>query len=106
MLSTATRIGLWLAATSIVAIGAIAVGDDRYEDIDSALAKACTGQASSRQLDNALFNSRARTDSGADPICTPPEKDDGPDGVMLSHAPKARSEGTQLGFFGGEPRRR
>jgi hypothetical protein len=106
MLSTATRISLWLGATSIVAIGAIAIGNDRYEDVDSALAKACTGSAPTRQLDNALFNSRARTDSGADPICTPADKDDDLAGVVLSHSPNARAEGKQLGFFGDEPRRR
>jgi hypothetical protein len=98
MLSTTARVSLWLTATSIVAIGAIAVGNDRYEDVDGALAKACTGSAPTRELDNALFNSRARTDSGADPICTPPDKDGDFDGVVLSHSPNVRAEGTQSGF--------
>jgi hypothetical protein len=92
MLSSITRIGLWLGATLIVAVGAIAIGNDRYDDVDGALAKACAGSAPTRQMDNALFNARARSDSGADPICAPPQKDDDFDGVMLSHSPGARAE--------------
>ena len=106
MLSSTTRISLWIGATLIVAVGAIAIGNDRYDDVDGALAKACTGSAPTRQMDNALFNARARSDSGADPICAPPEKDDDFDGVMLSHSPGARAESTQFGLFGEQPRRR
>jgi hypothetical protein len=97
---------LWIGATAIVAVGAIVIGNDRYDDVDGALAKACTGSAPTRQLDNALFNARARSDSGADPICAPPEKDDEFDGVMLSRSPSAHAGATQLGFFGDEARRR
>jgi hypothetical protein len=106
MLSSIIRMSLWIGATSIVAVGAIAIGNDRYDDVDGALAKVCSGSAPSRQLDNALFNVRARSDGGADPICAPPEKDDDFDGVMLSHSPRARARASQLGFFGDEARRR
>jgi hypothetical protein len=106
MLNSITRFALWLGATSIVAVGAIAIGNDRYADVDGALAKACAGSAPTRQMDNALFNARARSDSGADPICAPPQKDDDFDGVMLSHSPGARAESTHFGHFGDEPRRR
>ncbi len=104
MLSSTTRVALWIGATLIVAVGAIAIGNDRYDDVDGALAKACAGSAPTRQMDNALFNARARSDGGADPICAPPEKDDDFDGVMLSHSPGARAESTPLGFIGDEPR--
>jgi hypothetical protein len=90
---------------NIVAIGAIVIGNDRYDDGGEALAKACTGSAPSRQFDNALFNARALSDGGADPICSPPEKDDDFDGVMLSHSPNARTDATQVGLFGGETQR-
>jgi hypothetical protein len=106
MLSSTTKVALWIGATLIVAVGAIAIGNDRYEDVDGALAKACAGSAPTRQMDNALFNARARSDSGADPICSPPEKDDDFEGVMLSHSPGARTESTHFGHFGDEPRRR
>jgi hypothetical protein len=94
MLSSIIRMSLWIGATSIVAVGAIAIGNDRYDEVDGALAKACSGSAPSRQLDNALFNARARSDSGADPICAPPEKDADFDGVMLSHSPSERARAT------------
>jgi hypothetical protein len=92
MLSSTIRMSLWIGATSIVAVGAIAIGNDRYDDVDGALAKACTGSAPTHQLENALFNARSRSDSGADPICAPPEKDDDFDGVMLSHLPLAPAD--------------
>jgi hypothetical protein len=92
MLSSIIRMSLWFGATSIVAVGAIAIGNDRYDDGDGALAKACTGSAPTHQLDNALFNARARSDSGADPICAPQEKDDESDGVMLSRLPSAPAD--------------
>src|ERR1700733_10475798 len=92
MLSSMIRMSLWLGATSIVAVAAIAIGNDCYDDADGALAKACTGSAPTHQLDNALFNARARSDSGADPICAPPEKDDDFDAVMLSHSPSTSAD--------------
>ena len=91
-MSSKIRLSLWLGATTIVAVGAIAIGNDRYDEVNGALAKACAGSAPSRQLDNALFNARARSDSGVDPICAPPAKDDDFDGVMLSHLPSAPAD--------------
>jgi hypothetical protein len=74
---------LWMTATIVIAIGAIAIADDRFEEAGAQVA--CSGQAS-RQLDNTLFTARALSQSGADPVCTPPDKDDDDfDGVMLSH---------------------
>ena len=105
MLSSIIRMSLWLGVTSIVAVGAIVIGNDRYDDVDGALAKACSGPAPSRQLDNALFNVRARSDSGADLICAPPEQDDEFDGVMLSRSPSARAGATQTSADLGSTRR-
>ena len=79
------KIVLGFGITLIVAVAAIYVGNDRYDDVDGAVAKACAGGAMSAQLENALFSSRARSDSGSDPICLPPEKDDDIDvAAMLS----------------------
>jgi hypothetical protein len=97
---------LGIGITLIVAVGAIAIGDDSYDDVDGALAKACAGAATSHQLENALFNARARSDSGFDPICSPPENDDDFDGVMLSHSPSIRDGAPRFGAFGPEGRRR
>jgi hypothetical protein len=93
MLSSITRIVLWIGATLIVAVGAISIGNDRYDDVDGALAKACAGSATTPQLENALFSVRARSEGGSDPICAPPEKDDDFEGVMLSHGPNSRGPG-------------
>jgi hypothetical protein len=106
MTSSTTRSMLGIGVTLIVAVGAIAIGDDRYDDADGALAKACAGAATSHQLENALFNTRARSNGGFDPICSPPENDDDFDGVMLSHGPSIRDDATRIGAFGAEGRRR
>jgi hypothetical protein len=106
MTSSTTRSMLGIGVTLIVAVGAIAIGDDRYDDVDGALAKACAGVATSHQLENALFNARARSDGGFDPICSPPENEDDFDGVMLSHSPSTRDGATGFGAFGAEGRRR
>ena len=78
------RTTLRIAATLILAIGAIAITDDRFDEAGAQLA--CTGPVS-RQLENTLFTARALSQSGEDPVCTPPTKDDDGDfaGVMLSH---------------------
>ena len=86
------RVILWIAATLVVAIGAIAIGNEGIDETD--VRSACTGHAASRQLEHTLFTARALSFSGADPICTPPDNDDDVDGVMLSHSPRFRLEGT------------
>jgi hypothetical protein len=86
MIGSTTRLILRLGATLIVAVGAIAIGNDRYDDVEGALAKACAGATTTPQLENALFNARARSD----PICSAPENDYDSDGVMLSHSPSIR----------------
>ena len=79
------RTAVWLGATLAIAVGAIAISDDRFDETGAQLA--CTGPVS-RQLDNALFTARGLSQSGEDPVCTPPAADtddDDFDGGMLSH---------------------
>ena len=99
------RTCLWMLATLGIAAAAIAIEDDRFPEMETQVA--CTGQPTSRQLDNTLFTARALSQSGADPVCTPPDQDaDDLDGVMLSHRRGSRFESPELGFFGYQPRRR
>lgn len=102
MTSSTTRLALGIGVTLIVAVGAIAIGDDRYVDADSAIARACTGAATTPELEHALFNARARSEGGFDPFCSPPENDDDSNGAMLSRSPRV----TRIGAFGAEDRRR
>ena len=96
---------LWMLAILVIAVGAIAIGDDRFTEAETQVA--CTGRPISRQLDNTLFTARALSQSGADPVCTPPVHDeDDLDGAMLSHRRGSRFESPELGFFGYQPRRR
>jgi hypothetical protein len=93
-----------LAALGLAA-GAIAIEDDRFPETETQVA--CTGQPTSRQLENALFTARALSQSGADPVCTPPDHDaDDLDGVMLSRRRGSRFGSPELGFFGYQPPRR
>jgi hypothetical protein len=87
MTNSTTRLILGIGLTLLVAGGAIAIGNDRYDGVNAALAKACAGEVTTPQLQNALFNARARTESGFDPICSPPRDDDDFDGAMLSRSP-------------------
>jgi hypothetical protein len=84
MMGSTTRVILGIGVTLIVAVGAIVIGNDRYDDVDGAVAKACAGAVTTPQLENALFNARARSDSGSDPVCSPPANDDDLEGAMLS----------------------
>ena len=99
------RIILWMLAASGLAAGAIAIGDDRFTEAETQVA--CTGQPISRQLDNTLFTARALSQSGADPVCTPPDHDgDDLDGAMLAQRRGSRFESPEPGVFGYQPRRR
>jgi hypothetical protein len=100
------RTCLWMLGTGLVAAGAIAIGNDRFPETETQVA--CTGGAMSRQLDNTLFTARALSQSGADPVCTPPDRnnDDELDGVMVSHHRGSHFESPELRFFGYQPRRR
>jgi hypothetical protein len=103
MTSSTTRLALGIGVTLIVAVGAIAIGDDRYVDADSAIARACTGAATTPELEHALFNARARSEGGFDPFCSPAENnDDDSDGAMLSRSPSV----TRIDAFGADNRRR
>jgi hypothetical protein len=92
MFSSVARVFTGVAITMVVAVGAIAVGNDRYVDTGDALAQACAGKPATQELENALFNVRARSDGGMDPICAPAVVDDDIDGegAMLSRAPGSR----------------
>jgi len=79
------KISVWIAVTLLIAIGAIALGNDDFDEGDARVA--CNGPAVSRKLQNALFTARALSISGTDPICSPPENDDDTDAVMLSRSP-------------------
>jgi hypothetical protein len=106
MTSSTTRSVLGIGLTLLVAVGAIAIGNDRYDDVEGSLAKACAGARTTPQLENALFNARARTDGGFDPICSPPQNDDDFDGAMLSRSPGIRDGATRIGESGAEGHRR
>jgi hypothetical protein len=98
------RTCVWMLATLVIAVGAIAIGNDRFTEAETQVA--CTGQPISRQLDNTLFTARALSQSGADPVCTPPDHDeDDLDAAMLSHR-HGRFDSPGPGFFGYQPRRR
>jgi hypothetical protein len=103
MTSSTTRLVLGIGLTLLVAVGAIAIGNDRYDDVNAALAKACVGEPTTPQLENALFNARARTDGGFDAMCSPPRNDDdADDGAMLSRNPSIPDGGARIGAFGPE----
>jgi hypothetical protein len=104
MIHATSRLVLGIGLTLIVAVAAIVVGDDRYDDVD-ALAGACAGAVKTRQLEHALFNMRARSEGGLDPICSPPEYDDDSDAVMLSRSPGNPEGRRRLGAFGERARR-
>jgi hypothetical protein len=57
------------------------------------------------QLEHALFNIRARSEGGFDPICSPSEYDDDSDALVLSRSPSNPEGPGWLGAF-GEGRRR
>jgi hypothetical protein len=85
MMSITTKTILGFSITLIVAVAAIYLGNDRYDELEGAVTRACAGGAMSPQLENALFSLRARSDSGSDPVCLPPEKNDDIDvAAMLS----------------------
>lgn len=92
MFSSMAKLVSGVAITMVVAVGAIAVGNDRYVDTGDALTRACAGKPGTRELENALFNLRARSDGGMDSICAPAVVDDDidGDGALLSRAPGSR----------------
>ena len=104
MIHSTTRLILGFGLTLIVAAAAIAVGDDRYDDVD-ALAGACAGAVRTPQLEHALFNIRARSEGGFDPICSPPEYEDDSDAVVLSRSPSNPAGPRRLGVSGERSRR-
>jgi len=104
MIQSTTRLILAIGLTLIVAVAAIAVGDDRYDDVD-ALAGACAGKERTPQLEHAMFNIRARSEGGSDPICSPSEYDDDSDAVVLSRSPSNPAGPRRLGVLGERPRR-
>ncbi|MBV8806418.1 MAG: hypothetical protein JO042_15280 [Sinobacteraceae bacterium] len=87
-MSITTKAILGFGITLIVAVAAIYLGNDRYDELEGAVTRACAGGAMSPQLENALFSLRARSDNGSDPVCAPSEKDDDIDvaAALLPHA--------------------
>jgi hypothetical protein len=100
MISSTAKAILGIAITMGIAAGAVAVGNDRYVDVEGGLARACAGHPDTPQLENALFNVRARSDGGADSICAPAVVDDDLDGAILSHNPGNRNNAARLGMTG------
>ena len=96
MMHATARLILGIGVTLIVAVAAIVVGDDRYDDVD-ALARACGGAVRTPQLEHALFNMRARSEGGLDPICSPSEYDDDADDVVLFRGPMSPEGPRRLG---------
>jgi len=77
------KIALWILATVAIAIAAIAIADDNFEESSAELA--CTGHPG-RKLENALFTARALSQSGTDPVCTPIDRNDtDSEAPMVSH---------------------
>ncbi|MGB9330105.1 MAG: hypothetical protein WCB10_04990 [Steroidobacteraceae bacterium] len=60
---------LAIALMFSVVTGAVISGGSRPEEADGSLAQACAGTRIDHQLDNALFNVRAQSNGGSDPIC-------------------------------------
>jgi hypothetical protein len=100
MIKSAAKAILGIAITMGIAAGAIVIGNDRYVDTDGAFAQACAGKPATPQLENALFNSRARSDGGMDAICAPAAVDDDYDGALLSRSPSDRNNAARLEMSG------
>jgi hypothetical protein len=60
---------LAIALMFSVVTGAITTGGGRSEHADGSLTQACTGMRTDQQLDDVLFNVRAQSNGGSDPIC-------------------------------------
>jgi hypothetical protein len=60
---------LAIALMFSVVTGAVITGGSRPEEADGSLAQACAGMRIDHQLDDALFNVRAQSNGGSDPIC-------------------------------------
>jgi hypothetical protein len=60
---------LAIALMFSVVTGAVISGGSPPEDADGSLAQACAGMRVDQQLDDALFNVRAHSNGGSDPIC-------------------------------------
>ena len=58
-----------ISGLAVLATGEALFGEDRYADPDSSLAQACAGLMASDRLQNALFNARAQSNGGFDPVC-------------------------------------
>jgi hypothetical protein len=106
MVNSTVRVILGIAITCGVAVGAVIIGNDSYDDADGGIAKACSGAPATPQLENALFNARSRSEGGIDPICSPAAVDDDLDGLLLSHSPGGRHKAGNLEMSAVERRHR
>ena len=105
-MSSTTKVFLGLVITLGVAVAAVAIGNDRYAEADSALAKACAGSPTTPQVENALFNARARSNDGYDPICAAPADKDDVAGELFSQRLNAARHAAPPGDIGAGARRR
>jgi hypothetical protein len=58
-----------ISGLAVLATGEALFGEDRYGDPDSSLAQACAGLMADDRLERALFNARAQSNGGFDPVC-------------------------------------
>jgi hypothetical protein len=68
MVSLKVRVTLGVVLVLSCAVAAL-VDDARHADADGSLVQACAGMPASHQLESALFNARAQSNGGFDPIC-------------------------------------
>jgi hypothetical protein len=106
MSSSTTRTVLGIVIALGVAAGAVAISNDRYADADGSLAQACAGAPATPQLENALFNARARSNDGYDPVCAGVVNDGTADGQLLSQSRSPGRNAEESNDIGSELRRR
>jgi hypothetical protein len=68
MSSFKVKVTLGVVLVLSCAVAAL-VDDARHADADGSLAQACAGMPASHKLERALFNVRAQSNGGFDPIC-------------------------------------
>ena len=106
MSSSTIRTVLGIVIAVGVAVVAVAISNDRYADADRSLARACAGAPATPQLENALFNARARSNDGYDPVCAGVMNGGSADGQLLSQSRGPRQNAEESNDVGSGLRRR
>jgi hypothetical protein len=95
MLRAAARILIGLTLIAGLLGGALWMGHERPGDAEVSLAQVCAGMVTDRKAENALFEVRAQSNGGSDPVCDALEEplegslaeafgdDDLPDGLTV-----------------------